>query len=314
MGLKKEILITGGLGNLGSWLTHYFCDSGYHVTVLTKRKRELEFEDQFEMIMCDISDERQCEKALKKQYDIIIHVASVNDHFVNNYEQKALNVNAWGTRNVLEAIKDHPPKNFIYLSTFHIYGKKSGRISEKTIPKPLNDYGMSHLFAEYYLKQYQAIFDIPYTIIRLSNSYGCPKDYDSSKWYLILNDLSQMAYENQIIKLKGNGQATRDFIWMGDVCSIFEKIASAKATNETYNLSSGKAFSLLDVAKAVQSAYSDYYGKTLEIEVNTDDKTEAGKPLKIDSSKLKQSFPYQAKNHFKNEAEKIFKFLEARKN
>lgn len=305
----KKILITGGMGNLGSWLTHHFCLLDYDVTVLTKRIRTLEFEQKFKLISCDISSLEDCKAKLVEQYDIIIHAASMNDSFVGNYAQDAILVNSLGTRNILEIIKDNPPHHFIYLSTFHVYGKYSGAITEETELVPRNDYGTTHLFAEYYIKQFHANFKLPYTIIRLSNSYGCPKDYGSSKWYLILNDLSKMAFEKRQIVLRGNGKATRDFIWMGDVCRILEQLSQQSSPNDTFNLSGEQAYTLLHVANAVKQAYEEYFGKSIEVTVNKNDTSAARPPVEINAQKIKRLVAYQADDHFKEEAFKIFDFL-----
>ncbi|AWW00648.1 NAD-dependent epimerase/dehydratase family protein [Arcticibacterium luteifluviistationis] len=311
---QKKILITGGLGNLGSWLTEHFCNQGYDVTVLTKRLRKLEFDSPFKTLVCDISSQTDCSEKLTEKYHTVIHCASMNEHKDDSYPKDALLVNSLGTRNILEALNSNKPEHFIYFSTFHVYGKNTGEITEETDTVPMNDYGITHLFAEYYVKQYHAKFDIPYSIIRLSNSYGCPKDYDSSKWYLILNDLSKMAFKEKKIVLKGNGLASRDFIWMGDVCQIIEELSRNTATNNTFNLSSEKSYSLLDIAEAVQTAFQNQFGERLEIKLNTNDPYKPGEPMYINSSKIKRQINYKAEAHFVEEAENIFKFLEKEKN
>ncbi|MFP4088891.1 MAG: NAD-dependent epimerase/dehydratase family protein, partial [Cyclobacteriaceae bacterium] len=218
----QKILITGGLGNLGSWLTDYFCrQTNLEVYVLASRKRPILQELDYTFIQCDIADREEVEEKLSPyQFDYVVHTASVNDFFKENFARDALIVNALGTRNLLDFFSKREIKNFIYFSTFQVYGRRDGLITEDTPAEPKNDYGTTHLFAEYYIKQFHANFRMPYTIFRLTNSYGCPKDEESSKWYLVLNDLSRMAVEQQEIVLKSNGQATRDFIWMGDVCKI----------------------------------------------------------------------------------------------
>ncbi len=312
--MVKSVLITGGLGNLGSWLTSYFCEKQYEVTVLTKRLRKMEFNTSFQTLVCDISSLEDCKAKITNSYDLVIHCASMNENINEQYAHDALLVNSLGTRNILEVLKTNKPRHFIYFSTFHVYGKNSGNITEETETIPLNDYGMTHLFAEYYVKQYHALQQIPYSIIRLSNSYGCPKDYDSSKWYLILNDLSKMAFSSQKIALRGNGLASRDFVWMGDVCQIIEQLASKAALNDTFNLSSEKSYSLKAIADAVQSAYLKYKGVKLEIDLNDDDKYIPAKPMHIQSKKLKQHIPYEANAHFEAEALKIFEFLSKQTN
>jgi nucleoside-diphosphate-sugar epimerase len=307
--MVKTVLITGGLGNLGSWLTHHFCEKGFEVTVLTKRLRKMEFHAPFHTLVCDISSIEDCKAKISKPYDLVIHCASMNENLNEHFSQDALMVNSLGTRNLLEVLKVKPPKHFIYFSTFHVYGKNSGTITEETDTVPLNDYGITHLFAEYYVKQYHTLHQIPYSIIRLSNSYGCPKDYESSKWYLILNDLSKMAFEEQKIVLKGNGLASRDFIWMGDVCQITEYLAIQSARNETFNVSSEQSYSLKTIAEAVQKAYLKYKGMDINIELNQNDNYKPGETMLIQSKKIKKRVNYNALPHFEEEARKIFEFL-----
>jgi nucleoside-diphosphate-sugar epimerase len=307
----KKILITGGLGNLGSWLSEYFYHQGCEVNILSKNQRKLESNLKYRLIQCDIANIEDCKKQLSEEhFDYIVHAASVNDNFVPGYPELALNVNAFGTRNLLEVFKDKKIKSFIYFSTFQVYGKYDGSITEETSLTSKNDYGTTHLFAEYYVKQFGYTHNLPHTIVRLTNSYGCPKDYNSSKWYLILNDLSKTAFEKEEIILKSNGQAPRDFIWMGDVCAIVEKLINNEASNSIYNLSGEKTFKMIDIANYVKEAYKSYFGKEIEVKVNLEDKTKYPEDLFVSSKKLKSFIgDYKAEPKFIEEAKSIFEFL-----
>lgn len=311
----KKVLITGGLGNLGSWLTEYFALAGHEVWVLAKNFRKIDTKAKYHLIHCDLADFQEINQKLKDlNFNIVVHAGSVNDGFVDNYYKLAIEVNTLGTRNLLEFFKNNKIENFIYFSTFQVYGKYSGNINEDTIPEPKNDYGSTHLFAEYYLKQFYASHKLPYTILRLTNSYGCPKDYKSSKWYLVLNDLSKSAFEKKEIILKSNGLAPRDFIWIGDVAEIILQIANNQATNDVFNLSSEKTYTMLQVANFVASAYEKKYSINIPIKINSDDTTQYPTDLKVKSTKLKSTFNYQTKEYFIEEAIKIFEFLENQKN
>lgn len=306
-----NILITGGLGNLGSWITSHFCDLGHDVTVLASKPRTLTADLKFKLLLADITDIEALRKAIGgQQYDIIVHLASVNDGFKPNYFHDAALVNGLGTRNLLEVIKDQPPKQLIYFSTFQVYGRYDGRITEETPTLPKHDYGSTHLFGEIYIRQFHKTHQLPYTIFRLTNSYGCPKDHDSSKWYLILNDLSRSAFHDKEIVLKSNGKATRDFIWMGTVADIVEKTSQKAATNDTYNISGQQTLQMLDVAKAVQQAYQEKYGETLPLKTNENDTTEHPQDLFVSSEKLRQHIAFEQRTMFVEEAKNIFQLLE----
>ncbi len=307
----KKILITGGLGNLGSWLTEHFANQNEEVWVLAKNYRKLDTKAKYHLIHCDLADYQDVSQKLKDtNFDIVIHAGSVNDGFVPDYFKIALEVNVLGTRNLLEFFKDKKLENFIYFSTFQVYGKYAGTIDENTPTEPKNDYGATHLFAEFYIKQFFYSHQMPHTILRLTNSYGCPKDYKSSKWYLILNDLSKMAFEKKQIVLKSNGQAPRDFIWMGDVAHIVAKMASTQATNDTYNIAGEKTLTMLEIASFVKKAYQNKYKIDIPIHINSADTTIYPKDLKVTATKLKLKFNYNLSDKFVDESTAIFEFLE----
>jgi UDP-glucose 4-epimerase len=256
---------------------------------------------------------RDCENKLRsKKFNYVIHLASINETFLPDYPAQAIKVNALGTRNLLEALDKTDLKNFIYFSTVHVYGNTTGSIDENTPPLPLNDYALSHFFAECYVKQFHHAHKLPYTIFRLSNSYGSPKDINTNKWYLLFNDLIKTAYEQKKIILKTNGNPKRDFIWMGDVCEIIHKLLlKGHSLNDTFNLCSGESYKLIEVAKYIQSAYSDCFKELLEIKINTNDVANYDTKLEIAPTKLKKIIPFECKNKFKEETINILSLLQA---
>lgn len=307
----EKVLITGGLGNVGLWLTNALVEAGYKVWVLARQSKQLPIEQNIALLEADISDLNACLVVLKNQkFDYVVHLASINETFLENYPEKALQINTKGTRNLLQALANtHLPKNFIYFSTFHVYGNQQGLINEQTPVLPRHDYATTHYFAEKYVEQFHQTHALPYTILRLTNGYGAPKDYHSSKWYLILNDLAKTAYEQQKIVLRSNGKALRDFIWLGDVCEVVKQLlAKENAPNQVFNLSSGKALPLLSIAEEVQQAYKEYFGQNIEISINKNDVTQPTK-LEVSCNLLQQVVTYQPHNKIKEEALAVFNLL-----
>lgn len=311
----KKLLITGGLGNLGSWITAHFAKQGYEVFVLTKNSRTLTEKHHYKLIFADIGNLASLKEADLTSYgfEYVIHTASVNDGFVDDYPHIALQVNALGTRNLLEVIKEMSIKHFVYFSTFQVYGKYDGTITEDTPTLPKHDYGTTHLFAEIYVKQFHKTHQLPFTILRLTNSYGCPKDYNSSKWYLVLNDLSKSAFENKEIVLKSNGKAPRDFIWMGSVAQMVEDLLNLETVpNDIYNVSGEETIQILDVAEEVQKAYQTKYGQTISILTNEEDKTTYPTDLVVKSDRIRKLVQIKKQKRFQEEAIRIFEMLESK--
>ena len=304
-----KVLITGGLGNLGLWLTHYFLEQGHYVTVLGRSERVIISHPNYQFLRADITDLNSLKASINCYYDICIHTASFNEHFKDNYEEDALRINALGTEFLCQALMVYGVGKLAYLSTFHIYGISEGVVTEDSPINPVNDYGLTHFFAEKYIEKHAKINGLKYVIFRLTNSYGCPKDINSDKWYLVLNDLCRQAHDNKKIQLTSNGKALRDFIWMGDAAQIIEKISvHDEVINEVVNLSANSTYSIIDVAEYVQAAYLILFGERLAIEVNEND-TFVARSLTVSNLKLIEFLPYNFDNHFQSEAINILKML-----
>jgi nucleoside-diphosphate-sugar epimerase len=308
----KRILVTGGLGNLGSWITEYLVKSGYDVTTFSSRNRPVLHHLTFQRLFGDISNESRVKELFaQKPWDAIVHLASINEGNVPGYPREALQINTLGTRNLLQALAESGHNtHFIYFSTFHVYGAAAGNILEDATPaSPKNDYAATHLFAEYYVKQFNFTHHIPHTIFRLTNSYGSPKEISGTKWYLILNDLARMAVQEKKIRLNSNGLPKRDFIWMGDVCEIVGKCIEKGPANTTFNIANGRSISMLEVATTVQKAYSDQFSMMVPVQKNEADKNTYDDVLTVSIDKLKQWIDFQSHDKMYDEAIAIFQLL-----
>lgn len=307
--MSGKVLVTGGHGNLGSYITKELVKIGYDVYVLTKSSKNKIDDIDYRIIEADITDLECLNEKLSFEIDYCVHTASFNEFFLPEYPKKALEINTLGTRNLLEVLSTKKIKNFIYFSTFHVYGLNSGVITEDTPLRPKNDYATTHLFAEYYIKQFSFTHHLQYTILRLTNSYGVPIFIDTNKWYLVLNDLSKMAYEKNEIILTSNGESRRDFIYMGDVAIVVGSLLKVKATNDMYNLSSEKSYKILDLAKKVKSEYLVKYGKDISIKTNKADMTQH-ENITVKNDKLKAIIEFQTNDMITDEINKIFNILE----
>ena len=306
-----NVLITGGLGNLGLWLTHYFLDRGECVTVIGRTEKIIIEDHNYKFIKCDITKQDDLDHAINQYYDFCIHTASYNEHFQSGYKSKALLINALGTDNLCEALLINGVGKLIYLSTFHVYGVSTGVITELSAISPINDYGLTHYFAEKYIEKHSKINGLNFCTLRLTNSYGCPKDIDTDKWYLVLNDLCKNAYETNKIVINTNGRGSRDFIWMGDVVNTVSAVMSeTQCSNTLYNVSSGQSLSILDLAMFVKQAYKEIFNQDLPIEVNTSDKTESLK-LTVENKKLLDIINIKFNENILLEARNIFELLES---
>jgi UDP-glucose 4-epimerase len=310
--MRDKVLITGGFGNLGSWVTKEFQDAGYEVTVGSSRgivphgmlgTRYLKF---------DLMNPESVAAALEHEsFQIVVHAGSLNDGFVEGYFWKAYRANVEGTSLLLNSLKKNKLKKFIYFSTFHVYGLGSGLITEETPTNPRNDYATSHLAAEFIVRQHAAVSGIPVAILRLSNGYGHPLFMESVKWNLIFFDLILMAAKNGKISLKSNPNQRRDFVWMGDIVQASRRIAEYDSDiSETFNVSLGKSMTLNEFSLEIAAAYREFYGKDLALDFPIVGREEEG--LRVVSNKLWERVGIAPTPCVREEALKAFKLLASR--
>lgn len=303
-----NILVTGGLGNLGSWLVCNLLDK-HTVTVLARKERHVISHPNYRFAQADITQQEQLNLAIDCYYDVCIHMASYNEHFQANYAKDALLINSLGTELLCQALARYGVGQLVYFSTFHVYGKSSGCVEESTPVTPVNDYGLTHYFAEKYIEKHHRQNGLNYVILRLSNSYGCPTFIDSDKWYLALNDLCYQAFQQQQIQLKSNGLATRDFIWMGDVVEVVNWLLHlSQPLNDIFNLSAGVSYSLYQMVDRVELAYREEFGGDVTVMVNEQDTSKPAELL-VSNKKLSAVIPHQYRDCIVQEARKIFQLL-----
>lgn len=305
----KRVLITGGNGNIGSYLVPFLQNSGYCIYVLTKDSKRYNAQPGINVIEADITNSKELSKKLDFDLDYCVHLASFNEYFLESYAEKALEINALGTRNLLDALSKKNLKNFIYFSTVHVYGLFEGNIDESTSLNPKNDYASTHLFAEYWVKQYKYTHEIPYTILRLTNGYGAPKNKSPAKWHLILNNLIKGAFDNKVISLSSNGDVCKDLISLNNIGYVVEKLIKKNAANDTFNLASGYIYKLNELAVLVQEEYKKRYKEEVIIKLNTEDKYNY-QTLRIDNSKLLDFIDFSFEDDITNQINNIFELLD----
>jgi UDP-glucose 4-epimerase len=272
----RRYLITGGLGYVGAWIATRLASRGHKVHVLSRKADKPRLGVPYELLQADLTEQHPeaLTAILPEKLDAVIHAASFNESFVSDYGRKALLINVLGTRNLLEALAaqsrrlSRPAPLCLYLSTFHVYGQSAGEIDESLPALPRNDYALTHFLAEEYFRLFQRGRLIDSIIVRLSNGYGAPKTPDSDKWYLLLNDLCRQAARTGVVILGSSPEVKRDFVWLGDVAEVMEKLSQRRdLAGRLFNVASGKAVSIGEVARLVAATATERLGKEVGVEM-----------------------------------------------
>lgn len=283
-----RILITGAFGFVGSWLTSHLACQGHQVFAMSRVPGERDLGCDYTPLVGDVTEppERLAE-GLPDDLDLCLHTASFNEYFAPGYAKTALEINGLGTRNIMEALRlKTKARNqargmkenaylpgFIYFSTFHVYGVSQGLVTEEDPPAPRSDYALTHLVGEEYCRYYARVHGMPTLVIRLSNGYGAPKAQPFGKWYLLLHDLCREAFNKGSVTLRSNPKTRRDFVWLGDVAKIVEKLGGILSQRldlhgQSLNIASGRGMPIGEMAAKVAAVYEQFAGKKAVLHLN----------------------------------------------
>ena len=258
---NKNILITGGLGMIGSTITKKLVFLGANVTILDSLiepfgSNFFNVQDIKESITINISDIRDKEsiKILVKNKDIVFNLAgqvSHNDSLKDPFLDA--DINYIGHLNVLEAIKNYNPTAKILHSGSRLqFGKiLDNPVSEDHPLRPLTPYALNKTAAENLYLYYNRVFNIPVVIFRIANPYGPLCQMKHSK-YAIINWFIRNAMEDKEIIIFGDGNQIRDYIFVEDLADAFI-LAGIEEDNSCsiYNIGSGKGTKFNEMVDSV---------------------------------------------------------------
>lgn len=267
----KKILVTGAFGYLGARLCKYLAEKGFGVTAFGRsdpfmHKDWVSLMD--EVMVGDIRNEEILTNLAAKQFDIVIHLISLDHHKSEDDPNLVSSINVMPTWNLLYKFTKRDLKKFIYFSTIQVYGKLQNKIiTEEDIPSPLNQYGLSHLLSEHICNYFNAATETSCINIRLSNSYGEPVFNENNCWELVINEFCKMAVKGNKINLTSDGSPIRDFIHYSDVCKAVELliINENDINNNIVHIASGETHSILELAHSVKNVFYNMYNKEIQV-------------------------------------------------
>ena len=241
-----KLLITGGLGFVGSHLVDSLVKKNHKIMILTKtfskKKNIKKSAKKIQIEKIDLTNFQQLGKIIEKfKPDVIIHLAGNASHS-KSFENplKDIDSNAKTTLFMLEKIRKlNTPCKFILGSTFIVIGKpKKLPVNENTPCNPTTIYGTNRLSSEYFCKIYHEVYGLHTNIFRITNSYG-PREQIIPKKNAV-NFLIYKSFKKEEISIYNQGKFFRDFIYIDDVISGINTILKKGKPGELYWISSGK--------------------------------------------------------------------------
>ena len=230
---KKEILVTGGSGFLGSHVADVLSDAGYKVSIFDKKHSPWLKKSQ-EMILGDISDEKLIQKAVKNKY-AVFHFAALADLDVAlDKPIETIEYNVLGMVKVLEACRKNNVNRFIFASSVYVNSKEGGF------------YRCSKLAAEQYIEEYHNRYELNYCILRYGSLYGPRSGPDTGLWTMLNH-----AIKTGEIMYMGHPESLREYIHVDDAAQASLLALESKFINQHIIITGQEPMRVLDILKMI---------------------------------------------------------------
>ena len=263
----KKIIITGGAGFIGSHVVRRIVKNypEYHIYNLDsltyagnlENISDIQNESNYTFIKGDITDADFVNALFQKhQFDAVIHLAAEShvDRSITD-PLSFVKTNVIGTMNLLNAAKEiwrneYEGKRFYHVSTDEVYGTlgATGLFTETTPYAPNSPYSASKASSDHFVRAYGETYGLPYVITNCSNNYG-PNHFPEKLIPLLINNI----INNKALPVYGDGNYTRDWLFVKDHAVAIDLVFHQGKIGETYNVGGFNEWKNIDLVKLLCS-------------------------------------------------------------
>ena len=305
MTLKKNILITGGAGFIGSHLVRLFVNKYPKYQIINMDSltyagnlanlKDIEDKDNYTFVKCDICDLKKVTEVFQEyKINSVIHLAAEShvDRSITN-PMEFIMTNVVGTVNLLNAAKNlwkgnEAGKLFYHVSTDEVYGSlgDTGLFLETTSYDPQSPYSSSKASSDHFVRAYGNTYGMPYVISNCSNNYG-PNQFPEKLLPLFINNI----LNGKALPVYGDGKFTRDWLYVVDHAIAIDKIFHEGRNGETYNIGGFNEWKNIDLIKVLckqmDIALGNEAGTAEKLITYVKDRPGHDKRYAVDANKLK---------------------------
>ncbi|NNC45979.1 MAG: dTDP-glucose 4,6-dehydratase [Winogradskyella sp.] len=309
--IHKNILVTGGAGFIGSHVVRHFVTTypDYHIynlDVLTyagnlENLKDIETASNYTFLHGDICDETYIHQLFKQYtFDAVIHLAAEShvDRSITDPLAFA-KTNILGTMILLNAFKDschntYEGKRFYHISTDEVYGSlgETGLFTETTPYDPNSPYSASKASSDHFVRAYGETYGLPYVISNCSNNYG-PYQFPEKLIPLFINNI----INNKPLPVYGDGNYTRDWLYVIDHAIAIDRILHEGALGETYNIGGFNEWKNIDLVKLLCTQMDEKLGheagSSAKLITFVKDRPGHDKRYAIDATKIKNELGWE---------------------
>jgi len=257
----QKILVTGGLGFIGSNLIKLLLQKKYQVINIDKISYASNFYNvknskknkNYSFIKCDINNKKKLLTILKKNQPIGIFNLAAETHVDRSIDSpKAfINSNILGVFNLLEVFKSYSKINkktkLIHISTDEVFGDlKKGRSNEKFTYNPSSPYAATKASSDHLVSSYVKTYKLRGIVTNCSNNYG-PRQHPEK----LIPKLIYNIIKNKPLPIYGKGENSREWIHVYDHCEALIKVFKNGKFGEFYNIGSNKNLNNLEITKSL---------------------------------------------------------------
>ncbi len=257
--MNKNIIVTGGMGFIGSNLIDLLLNKNYKIINIDKityssnsyNTRNFNKNKNYKFIKSDIGNTVKIKKVLSKYKPIAIFNLAAETHVDRSIDnpKNFINSNIISVFKFLEVFKKYCKKNtktkLIHISTDEVFGDVlKGRSKENDAYKPSSPYAASKAASDHLINSYFRTFNLPIIITNCTNNYGPNQHPEKLIPKLIYNILNNIA-----LPIYGNGKNTREWIYVSDHCRALFEIFKKGKIGENYNIGSNQNLNNITIAK-----------------------------------------------------------------
>ena len=257
--LGRNVLITGGLGFLGSSLARELVEAGANVTLIDSLVPEYGgnehniagLEDRLHVNVSDVRDEHSLRHLVQGQ-DVLFNLAGQTSHLDSMLDPYTdLEINCRAQLSILEACRhENPSVRLVFASTRQIYGRPQRLpVGEDHPIAPVDVNGINKTAGEWYHLLYGDVYGLHVSVLRLTNTYG-PRMRVKDARQTFLGYWLRLAVEGEPVQVFGDGTQRRDFNYVDDAVWAFLLAAvREEARGRVYNLGSDEVIDLRGLAE-----------------------------------------------------------------
>ena len=302
----KTIIVTGGLGFIGSNLINLLNKKNYFIINIDKVSYSSNFKNisnnikNYKFYKQDINNQNVIKRILNKYNPSLIFNVAAETHVDRSIDspKEFIKSNILGVFNLLEAIRVYKKKiKLIHVSTDEVYGdiKKNKKSKELDAYNPSSPYAASKASSDLIIKSYFRTYKIPAIITNCCNNFG-PNQYPEKLMPTIIYKI----INKEPIPIYGKGGNVREWIYVKDHCNALIKIAEKGIIGENYNIGSEVILNNIQIANKIISIFkkiTDSRNVKSKIHFVRD---RPGHDLRycLDSSKITNKLKWRCKSNF----------------